>query len=110
MKLYDPQAIATTATAADPRRPAVAIAHDEADGRLVVFRLDPGQRVANHRSGSSVFLMVIRGTGVATGADGERPIGPGTIVAFAPGELHGMRAGGDRLIIAALIAPRPGAR
>jgi quercetin dioxygenase-like cupin family protein len=110
MKLYDPFAIATTATAAASDRPAVAIAHDHADARLVVFRLEPGQQVPVHTNGSSVFLTVISGTGVATGSDGEQAIEPGSVVAFAPAEPHGMRAGASRLVIAALIAPGPGAR
>lgn len=110
MNLYDPRAIATTATAAAHERPAVAIAHDHPDNRLVVFRIEPGQQVATHTSASSVFLGVISGTGFVTGAEGERTVGPGAIAAFAPREPHGMRAGDEQLVLAALIAPRPGAR
>ena len=110
MNVYQPSAIAAAAPAAAPERPAVAIAHDHPDGRLVVFRIEPGQRVAVHTSTSSVFLTVISGAGFVTGAEGERPVGPGVITAFAPQEPHGMRAGDERLVIAALIAPRPGDR
>ncbi len=110
MKVYDPYAIAITASAAAPERPAVSVAHDHANGRLVVFRIEPGQHVATHTSGSSVFLTVVAGTGFVTGEEGEYAVKPGAIVAFAPSEPHGMRAGTEQLVIAALITPRPGAR
>jgi quercetin dioxygenase-like cupin family protein len=45
-----------------------------------------------------------------TGADGERACGPGTVVAFAPNEVHAMRAGREELLLLAAITPRPGAR
>ncbi|HEX7023961.1 MAG TPA: cupin domain-containing protein [Gemmatimonadales bacterium] len=108
MKRYDPAAAARSAVSAAPGRPAVAVLHDEEGGRLVVFRIEPGQRIAEHTSTSNVFLSVISGTGYVTGADGERKVAPGEIVAFAPREPHGMRAAQDELVLAALIAPRPG--
>ena len=110
MNIYHPAAIAESAVAAAPRRPAVAIAHEHDDARLVVFRIDPGQQVATHTSASSVFMTVVSGAGFVVGAEGERAIGPGAIAAFAPHEPHGMRAGEERLVIAALITPRPGSR
>ena len=110
MKLYDPVSIAASADASAPGRPAVSLAHDHDDGRLVVFRLEPGQQVATHTSASSVFVTVISGTGFVAGAEGEQLLGPGAIAAFAPHEPHGMRAGDERLVLAALITPRPGSR
>lgn len=110
MRAYDVGAVAAGAVSNTPDRPAAALAHDHDDGRLVVFRLEPGQAVPVHTSTSSVFLSVVSGRGFVTGADGERPVEPGTIVAYDPREPHGMRAGDERLVIAALITPRPGAR
>ncbi|HEX6643946.1 MAG TPA: hypothetical protein VF037_04675 [Gemmatimonadales bacterium] len=110
MKLYEPAAIARDAVAANPTRPAMALAHDHDDGRLVIFRLAPGQAVPSHTSASSVFLSVAAGRGFIAGPAGEVPVQAGTIAAFEPHELHGMRAEAEELIIAALITPRPGTR
>lgn len=110
MKRYDPAEAARAAVSVAPDRPAVSMLHDEAEGRLVVFRIAPGQRVAEHTSTSHVFLSVVSGAGFVTGAEGERPVDAGEILALAPREPHGMRAGGEELVIAAFITPRPGNR
>lgn len=109
MKLYDPGRTARAAVSTSSDRPAVSILHDD-EGRLVVFRLAPGQRVAEHTSTSSVFLTVVSGTGYVSGAEGEQPVCPGDIVAFEPREPHAMRADQHELVLAALITPRPGSR
>lgn len=110
MRLYDPGMTARSAVSASSDRPAVSILHDNDEGRLVVFRLAPGQRVAEHTSASSVFLTVVSGSGYVSGADGEQPVCPGDIVAFEAREPHAMRADQDELVLAALITPRPGNR
>lgn len=110
MKLYDPRAAAAEAVANHPGRPATALVHDTADARIVMFRIEPGQEVPVHTSASTVLLVVVSGTGTVAGADGDRRIGPGDIVAYDPREPHGMRAAGEQLVIAAIIAPRPGSR
>lgn len=110
MKLYDPRAAAAEAVANHPGRPATALVHDTADARVVMFRIEPGQEVPVHTSASTVLLVVVSGTGTVAGADGDRRIGPGDIVAYDPREPHGMRAAGEQLVIAAIIAPRPGSR
>jgi quercetin dioxygenase-like cupin family protein len=110
VKSYDLAAIAASAVSAAPGRPAVALAHDHADGRLVVFRVGPGEQVATHTSPSSVFMTVVSGSGFVTSSDGESAVDAGAVLAFAPRELHGMRAERETLVIAALITPRPGDR
>ena len=110
MKRYDPAEAARSAVSAAPDRPAVSVLHDEAEGRLVVFRLSPGQKVAEHTSTSHVFLSIVSGAGFVTGGDGERAVDAGEVLALAPREPHGMRAGGEQLVIAAFITPRPGSR
>ena len=67
-------------------------------------------KVAEHTSASNVFLSVVSGAGYVTGAEGERAVDAGEIIAIAPREPHGMRAGGEQLVIAAFITPRPGSR
>lgn len=107
MKIIDPAAIAADAVAANPSRPATAIAHDDPDARLVTFRIEAGQEVRPHTSASSVLLCVLAGSGMVTGAEGERPVRTGEVVIYARGELHGMRAVAERLVILAVITPRP---
>lgn len=108
MKVHDAPALAAAAVSARPGRPATSLLHDSADARVVVFRIDPGEEVAVHVSPSSVLLMILEGRGVVSGADGERQVKAGDIVAYDPREPHGMRAPSERLVIAAVIAPRPG--
>lgn len=94
---------ARDAVAANPTRPAMATVHAATGVRLVVFRLEPGQRVAPHVSEMTVVLAVLSGRGVLSGADGETEAGPGAVAIFEPGELHGMRAGGERFSLLATI-------
>lgn len=110
MKRYDLGTAAGSAVSASPHRPAVSVLHDADEGRLIVFRLAPGQRVAGHTSPSNVFLTVVSGTGFVHGAEGEQPVRQGDMITFGPREPHGMRADQDELVLAALLTPRPGSR
>jgi quercetin dioxygenase-like cupin family protein len=110
MKRYEPASIAQSAPAAAPDRPAVTIAHDQDDGRLVVFRLEPGQQVATHTSTASVFMTVVSGSGFITGENGEQAVRAGEMFVFVPREPHGMRTGDHQMVVAAVITPRPGSR
>jgi quercetin dioxygenase-like cupin family protein len=85
-------------------------ADDGPDARVVLFRLDRQQRVAEHTSASSVVLVVLAGSGFVTGGDEERPVHAGAIVTYAPRERHGFRAEDGPFVVAAVIAPRPGSR
>jgi quercetin dioxygenase-like cupin family protein len=88
-------------------RPATAIAHDEANARVVVFQLSPGQRVPPHRNRSTVIVTVLEGAGTFHGADGEAVLRAGQTAVYAPGEEHAITAGGEPLRFQAVIAPRP---
>jgi quercetin dioxygenase-like cupin family protein len=110
MIVHDPRQAARGAVAAHAGRPATAIIHDSPDARLVVFRIEPGQRVPPHTSASTVILTVVAGSGTVTGGDEEREVRAGDVVTYAPAELHGMEAAGETLVIVATIAPRPGLR
>lgn len=110
MIVLDPTGAARDAVAAQPSRPATSMLLDRADTRLVVFRIAPGQAVPPHRSDATVLLSVLTGSGVISGGDGERPCTEGDVIAFEPGELHGMRALDETFQLLAVIAPRPGSR
>ena len=110
MITLDPRAASQGAVAASPSRPATATIFDSADARLVVFRIAPGQAVASHRSPSTVLLTVLRGSGVVSGADGERSCAAGEVIVYGPDEVHGMRAVEEELHLLAVITPRPGER
>jgi quercetin dioxygenase-like cupin family protein len=107
VKIIDPAAVAASAVAANVSRPATAVAHDDPDTRLVAFRIEPGQEVRPHTSTSSVLLSVVSGSGMVSGAEGEQRVRAGDVVLYARGELHGMRAVGEQLVILAVITPRP---
>lgn len=103
MNVLDITAAALAAVQANPSRPATAVVHDVPGVRLVVFRIEPGQQVAPHVSEATVLLTVISGRGIISGPDGETSAAPGTVVAYAPGELHGMRAESERFCLLASI-------
>lgn len=109
MKIHDPRATAAGAPGR-PGRPATAIVHDSPDARFVVFRLAPGEEVPPHTSTSSVSLLVLEGSGLFSGPDGERPVSEGALATYEPNELHGMRATDEPLVVLANITPRPGVR
>ncbi len=107
MKLVDLQRAADDAVSAAPDRPATAVVHDTPAVRLVVFRIEPGQQVAVHTNDGTVLLTVLSGSGTVVGGTESREVGPGTVVAYAPGEAHAMRAGTERFCLAAtIIRPR----
>lgn len=108
MNCYDPGEIAKTAVAPPLPRPATALIHDAPGARLVVFRIEPGQQVTRHTSPSTVILSIVSGNGIISGGDGERTVHPGELVVYEPNEPHGMQAVNEQLVIAAIIAPRPG--
>ena len=104
--------IAGRAVSPNPDRASTVLLHDSADARVVVFRIDAGQSVPPHTSDSTVILTVVGGSGFVSGPVAgvvtEQLVGAGTIATYLPGELHGMRAENDNLVIVATIAPRPG--
>ena len=110
MQIYDAPSLAAGAVAPTGNRPATTLVHDSGDARVVLFRLEPGQLVPVHTSASTVLLTIVSGTGTVMGSEGERRVKPGDIVAYAEHEPHGMQATDEQLIIAAVIAPRPGSR
>ena len=110
MKQINARRAAAEAVAANANRPATSVVHDVPDARLIVFRIAPGQAVSPHHIASTVILTVLGGAGVVSGGDGECTVAAGDVVAYAPNELHGMRAIDQELTLLATITPRPGTR
>lgn len=110
MKIQSTPALAGSAVANSPDRPATTLAHDSADVRVVLFRIEPGQAVPSHTSPSTVVLMIVSGSGIVLDSDGDRAVRAGDLVSYERDEPHGMRATDEQLVIAAVIAPRPAAR
>lgn len=79
-----------------------------------MFRLSPGQSVAPHRNASTVLLTVLEGRGKLSGEEHgtvvERDLAAGDMVAYAPNELHAMRAVDGEVLLLVIIMPRPGER
>jgi quercetin dioxygenase-like cupin family protein len=89
-------------------RPASAVLYDQPHARIVGFHLMPGQRVAEHRSASTVTVHVTEGSGVFRGGDTASRLEAGQVAVFEPDELHAIDAGADPLRFVAIITPRPG--
>lgn len=106
MKVIDMSAAAAAAVSSGPTRPATAVLHDAPAVRLVVFRIEPGQQVAPHTNPGTVLLTVLSGRGTISGAGETHEVGAGSLVAYAPGELHAMRAGEESFsLLATIIHP-----
>lgn len=90
-------------------RPASAVLHDESNVRVAAFHLEAGQRVAPHRSASTVVVHVVEGAGTFRGGDGGALLGPGESAVFEPGEEHAIEAERAPLRFLAIIAPGPSA-
>lgn len=103
MNVVDANSAALGAVTAVPTRPATAVIHDAPAVRLVVFRIEPGQEVAPHTNNGTVILMVLSGSGTIIGGSEAREVGPGTVVAYAPDEVHAMKAGAERFCLMATI-------
>ena len=108
MNIYEPVRMPELAGSSTANRPAAIVVENPPEARLVLFRIGPGQEVATHTSASAVFISVLSGGGFVSGAEGESPVRAGMVAAITAGEPHGMRAGEEELVLAALIAPRPG--
>ena len=110
MKTYEPTIAARKAEPFHFGRPAMSVNHETPDVRLMVLRIAAGQAVPLHASPSSVLLYVLSGCGLVSSEDGDHAVHPGMLVAYEPGETHGMRAISEELVLLATIAPRPSMR
>ena len=79
-------------------------------GRVLRFMLRPGQVIREHNAPSSPFyVVVLQGRGIFTGGNGEeQTVGPNSLVAFAPGENHAVRALDEPLVFVGVLHGVPG--
>lgn len=82
------------------------------DARVLRFSLRPGQRVREHLAPHSpVHIVVLKGSGLFAVPDGEeQELGPSSLITFAAGETHSMRAMDEELIFVAFLGGAPGAQ
>ena len=91
-----------------PDRPATAVLYDAPDARVVGFHLLPGQRVAEHRSPSTVTIHITEGAGTFIGANMTMRLEAGQVAVYAPDEIHAIEAHSTAVRFLAIITPRPG--
>ena len=69
-------------------------------GRILRFTLKPGQSIREHNAPHSPFYgVVLKGEGMFAGGDGkEQRLGPNSLLIFAQGENHQIRALDEELV------------
>jgi quercetin dioxygenase-like cupin family protein len=83
------------------------VLHSNAEGRAVMLRIDPGQRLGEHQVKERAWISVVEGR-VQVDAGGESILAEqGTLLTFAPNERHAVASDeGARILL--LLAPWPG--
>jgi quercetin dioxygenase-like cupin family protein len=60
-----------------------------------VIEVQPGRNTPYHTHGYEHEVYILSGRGMVRGVDGEREIGPGSVVYIAPDEIHGFFSQGS---------------
>jgi quercetin dioxygenase-like cupin family protein len=90
--------------AAGQREPRVLFSTPEC--RAVVLDLRPGDQLGEHSVRERATIQVVSGSVTIVNGDHAVEAGAGTLVTFAPGERHSLRASGEaRLLL--LLSPWP---
>jgi quercetin dioxygenase-like cupin family protein len=81
-------------------------------GRVLRFSLNPGQSIREHGTPHSPFFaVVLEGEGLFSGEDGqEQRFGPHSLLIFAPGERHTVRALDQKLVFVGFLHAAPGVK
>jgi quercetin dioxygenase-like cupin family protein len=90
--------------AAGQRDPRVLFSTPEC--RAVVIDLRPGDELGEHSVRERATLQVVSGSVSVTGGGQTIEAGAGTLITFAPGERHALRASGDARVLL-LLSPWP---
>lgn len=102
MESWNLNAIDAPAGTRDP-----VVLHSDPEGRAVLIRIDPGQKLGLHQVKERAWICVLEGQ-IAIEADGRSvEASPGMLATFAPNEQHAVRSdSGARILL--LLAPWPG--
>ncbi|MEZ0348300.1 MAG: AraC family ligand binding domain-containing protein [Thermus sp.] len=79
---------------------------DHPEVRLVLFSLRSGQEVKGVGE-PRVHLLCLEGEGILWAGEKEVHATPGVLLAAAPGEPHGARAGQGQFLVLGIVTPRP---
>lgn len=83
------------------------VLHSDPEGRAVMIRIDPGQKLGLHQVKERAWICVIDGSIAIESGEGSVEASPGTLATFAPNERHAVRSdAGARILL--LLAPWPG--
>jgi quercetin dioxygenase-like cupin family protein len=88
-------------------RPRTKMLYDSTGFRAVLFCLEKGQGVGRHSTASEVVMQLYKGSGTVIVGDKEHSMKAGEIIVSRPGEVHGFRSEGERMVVLALIVPPP---
>ncbi|MBI4294779.1 MAG: cupin domain-containing protein [Chloroflexi bacterium] len=91
----------------DSQRFVSQLIHDSEKARVALFCLEPGQEVPPHSASSEVVFMVVEGKGQVVVGNDQVAVEAGSLVVGPPLVPHGLKAE-ERLVVVAVIAPRPG--
>ena len=84
------------------------VLHSDEEGRAVLIRLDPGQRLGAHQVKERAWISVVEGAVQVEAGGTSVDAGEGALLTFEPNERHAVRSdGGARILL--LLAPWPGA-
>jgi quercetin dioxygenase-like cupin family protein len=80
--------------------------------RIIRWMLKPGQQIEEHKVPDSPFhVLILSGRGIFTGSDrAEQEFGPGSLLVFAPGEAHSVRALDEELVFVSFLRSVDGMR
>lgn len=90
-----------------PERPISQNIAGNSDCQVIVFGLEPHHEVTPHTSSSTVVMYVVEGSGHIRVGEQERPVSSGDVAFCPPQVVHAFTAGPNRLVIMAVVAPRP---
>lgn len=90
----------------DSRRFVSQLIHDSEKARVALFCLEPGQEVSPHTAPSEVVFIGLEGKGQVLVGKDEVAVEAQSLVVCPPHVPHGIKAE-QRLVIVAVIAPRP---
>jgi quercetin dioxygenase-like cupin family protein len=95
-----------SALAVEPRRPEV-LHSDDGAARVIAVNLPAGEELGEHEVHEHAWLHVLRGAVDVIEGERTHRAEAGTLVHWAPGERHAVRAAQDALV-SLLLAPWPG--